>query len=104
HCRRPSSKNGSLKFSLHKELYRMPALVIDPFRFNMPTNPGQVPLQLATVRIGPRWLDKPGRTCVTYCQTASATINGASGSSWRKTSMPIFWESTNPCCLALSYG
>ncbi len=27
-------------------------MVREPFRFNMPTRPGQVPLQLATVRIG----------------------------------------------------
>src|SRR5665213_4080585 len=80
----------------------MPALVIEALRFNMPTNPGQVPLQLATVRIGPRWVDKPGRTWWLYCQTASATMSGALGSRWRKTSMPIFCESMKTCSLAES--
>src|SRR5437867_10093908 len=36
--------------------------VIEPFRFNMPTSPGQVPLQLATVSIGPRWVKSPWRS------------------------------------------
>jgi hypothetical protein len=33
-----------------------PALVSEPFRFSIPTRPGHSPLQLATVRMGPRWL------------------------------------------------
>jgi len=49
---RPSQKNSSVKSSLHKVEYFTPALVREPLRFNMPTSPGHVPLQLATVRIG----------------------------------------------------
>ena len=46
----------------------------------MPTRPGHWPLQLATVRMGPRWWSRPGSTWWLYCQTASATTTGASGS------------------------
>jgi hypothetical protein len=51
-CRR-SRKYASEKFSLHKVLYRTPALVRQPLRFSIPTKPGHCPLQLARVRMGP---------------------------------------------------
>src|SRR6185437_8122698 len=73
-------KNGSVKSSDHMVEYFTPALVSEPLRFSMPTSPGQVPDQLATVRIGPRCVARPERTWWLYCQTHSATINGASGS------------------------
>ena len=77
----------------------MPALVSEPLRFSIPTSPGQVPLQLASVRIGPLWVVSPARTWWEYCQTASATTSGASGSIFRKTAMPYFWLSMKPCFL-----
>ena len=48
----------------------MPALVIEPFKLSMPTSPGQVPLQFATVRMGPRWVNSPAERDGGYCQTA----------------------------------
>ena len=45
----------------------------------MPTNPGHVPDQLATVRIGPLCASKPASTWCEYCQTASATMSFAVG-------------------------
>ena len=59
HCRMLLRKNSSVKSSLQMLLYFTPILVSDPFRFNMPTSPGHSPLQLAIVRIGPRWLRSP---------------------------------------------
>ena len=97
HCRRPLRKYLSVKFSLHNVLYATPILVSEPFRFSMPTRPGHVPLQLATVRIGPRCVERPGRMCWLYCQTHSATISVASGSIVRNTSKPRFCESMKPC-------
>ena len=38
----------------HNVEYFTPALVSDPFKFSIPTNPGHCPDQFATVRIGPR--------------------------------------------------
>ena len=61
HLRKPLRKNSSVKSSLHNVLYVMPALVIDAFRFSMPTSPGHWPLQLATVRIGPLCVYRPCR-------------------------------------------
>jgi len=66
----------------------MPALVRPALRFNMPTRPGHWPLQLATVRMGPWWVERPGKTWWLYCQTASATMSGAVLGILRKTSMP----------------
>ena len=43
-----------MKSSLQSVEYLTPALVSEPLRLSMPTSPGQVPDQLATVRIGPR--------------------------------------------------
>ena len=80
HCRRPSRKYLSVNFSLHNVLYSTPIFVSEPFRFSIPTRPGHVPLQLATVKIGPRCVESPGKICWLYCQTHSATINGASES------------------------
>ena len=95
-------KNSSVKSSLHSVEYRTPALARLPLRFSMPTRPGHWPLQLATVRMGPVWLIRPGRMCWEYCQTASATISGALELTDRNTSSPRFWLSMNPCCLAAS--
>jgi len=53
HSRSFFVKSLSVNSSLQSVLYFTPALVRDPFKFSKPTNPGQVPLQLATVRIGP---------------------------------------------------
>ena len=44
--------------------YATPALVSEPLRLSIPTRPGQVPLQLARVRIGPRWVDQAGQDVV----------------------------------------
>ncbi len=46
-------KCGSDKSSLQSVEYFTPAFVNEPLRLSMPTKPGQVPDQLATVRIGP---------------------------------------------------
>ena len=54
----------------------------------MPTRPGHWPDQLATVRIGPEWVVSPGSTWLEYCQTASATTSGTSGSIVSNTSSP----------------
>ncbi len=54
--RKPERKNSSVKSALHSVLYATPALVSEAFKFSIPTRPGHSPLQLATVRIGPRWL------------------------------------------------
>ena len=51
-------------------------------------NTGQVPDQLARIRIGPRWRTRPARTWWLYCQTASATTSGASRWIAVKTSRP----------------
>src|SRR6267154_1950819 len=53
HSRSFLVKNLSVNSSLQRELYFTPALVSDPFKFNKPTKPGHVPLQFATVKIGP---------------------------------------------------
>src|ERR1700759_5060714 len=53
HSRSFFVKGLSVNSSLQRVLYLTPALVSDPFKFSKPTNPGQVPLQLATVNIGP---------------------------------------------------
>ena len=105
HRRRPALKASSVKSSLHRVEYRTPALVSDPFRFSMPTSPGHVPDQLATVRIGPRWARSPASRWWLYCQTDSATTSGASGSTpAAKTAMPCFWLLMNPCFCSASYG
>ncbi len=49
----------------------------------MPTRPGQVPLQLATVRIGPRCVVRPGEDVMAVLPDGLAM----------KTSMPYFWLS-----------
>ena len=54
----------------------------------MPTRPGHWPDQLATVRIGPVWVVRPGSTWLEYCQTASATTMGVAGSIAAKASSP----------------
>jgi len=54
----------------------------------MPTRPGHWPDQLATVRIGPVWVVRPGSTWLEYCQTASATTRGAAGSIVANASSP----------------
>src|SRR5262245_52553927 len=68
--------------------YFTPALVSEPLRLRRPTRPGQVPDQFASVRIGPLRASSPARTWCEYCQTASATMTGASGWIFEKTSMP----------------
>ncbi len=45
----------------------------------MPTRPGHLPHQLATVRIGPWCVQSPCSTWWLYCQTASATIKRSVG-------------------------
>ena len=79
--------------------YSTPALVNEPFRFNIPTSPGHVPDQFATVRIGPRCEIKPCSRWCEYCQTDSATISGASGSIPANTCIPSFcvWMKPWPC-------
>ena len=62
----------------------------------MPTRPGHSPLQFATVRIGPRCRRRPASTWWLYCQTASATMSGASRSIDAKTSMPMRWLEMKP--------
>src|SRR6478672_10091101 len=78
HCRRFLVKNLSLNSSLQRLEYFTLALVRLPFKFSKPTKPGHVPLQLATVRIGPLCETNPPSKCWLYCQTASATTSGAS--------------------------
>jgi hypothetical protein len=94
---RPFTKKGSVKSSLQRVEYLTPALVREPFRFSMPTSPGQRPLQLATVRTGPRWVRRPGSTWCEYCHTASATMRGADGSILEKISIPSFCDPMKPC-------
>ena len=96
HWRRPRRKKSSSKRSLQSVEYRTPALVSEPLRFSIPTSPGQVPLQFATVRMGPRWLTSPASTWCEYCQTASATMSGAVGSRRANTSIPSFCEAMKP--------
>jgi hypothetical protein len=45
-------KKSSVKSALQRVEYFTPALVSEPLRLSMPTRPGAVPDQLATVRIG----------------------------------------------------
>ena len=78
--------------------YFTPAFVSEPLRLSMPTRPGHVPDQLASVRIGPWCVVSPCRIWCEYCQTASATRSGAAGSIWRKTASPSFCEPIKPCC------
>ena len=70
----------------------------------MPTKPGHCPDQLATVRMGPRWLRRPAITWWLYCQTASATIRRAEGSIFANTSMPMRWLQMKPWPRAGSQG
>ena len=63
-------------------------MVSEPLRLSIPTRPGHCPDQLATVRMGPEWLESPGRTWLEYCQTASATTSGALESTEANTSIP----------------
>ena len=96
HSLRARRAKSSLKSSLQMELYVMPALVMEALRFSRPTRPGHWPLQLAAVRIGPRWPFRPASTWWLYSQTASATMTGASGWMVAKTSMPIRWFQMKP--------
>ena len=50
-----------MKSSLQSVEYLTPALVSEPLRLSMPTSPGQVPDQLATVRIGPSMREQAGQ-------------------------------------------
>ena len=61
-----------------------------------PTRPGHCPLQLATVRIGPRWARSPASTWWLYCQTASATISGASAGMPGTPPCPSRWLAMKP--------
>ena len=97
HLFRFLTKKSSVKSSLQRVENFLPALVKPALRFNMPTNPGQVPDQLATVKIGPLWASKPGSTWCEYCHTASATMILALGSMPAKTSSPSFCEPMKPC-------
>ena len=101
---RPSTKNSSVKSSLQSVEYFFPALVSEAFRLSMPTRPGHVPDQLATVRIGPLCESSPARTWCEYCQTASATISLASGSMPANTHRPSFCEPMKPCFSSSLYG
>ena len=65
HSRSLVVKNSSVKSSLHSVEYGTPALVSEPLRLSIPTSPGQVPLQLARVRMGPRWVLEAGQDVVT---------------------------------------
>ena len=56
--------SSSVKSSLQRVEYFTPALVSEPLRLSMPTSPGQVPDQLATVRIGPRCVMQAGQHVV----------------------------------------
>ena len=102
-CRHPRAQS-SVKSSLHSVEWRTPALVRLAVRLSIPTSPGNSPLQLATSRIGPRWVRRPGSTWWLYCQTASTTTSGASGGSPLKTSIPARWLSMNPCPPSASTG
>ena len=53
-----------MKSSLQSVEYFTPALVSEPLRLSMPTRPGHVPDQLATVRIGPLVAQEPGQHVV----------------------------------------
>ena len=100
----PPRANPSWKSSLQIELYGMPAFASDALTFSMPTSPGQRPLQLASVRIGPRCFVSPASTWLEYSHTASATMSGASRSILRKSSMPRACPSMKPCFFSGSYG
>ncbi len=80
----------------------MPAFVSEALTFSMPTRPGHSPLQLASVRIGPRCFVRPARTWLVYSHTASATTSGASGSILRKIWIPRAWPSMKPCFFSAS--
>ena len=49
------------------------------------------------MRIGPRWVRRPGSTWWEYCQLAIATTTGASGGTFLNSSMPSRWLLTKPC-------
>ena len=55
-----------------------------------------MPLQLAAVRMGPRWVLRPERTWWLYSHTASAMMIGVSGWMSAKTSMPMRWFQMKP--------
>ena len=55
-------KKSSVKSRSTASCNFTPALVSDPLRFSMPTRPGHSPLQLATVRMGPRCVYRPCST------------------------------------------
>src|SRR5213076_1836700 len=67
HVESPFRKYSSVKSSLQSVEYFTPALVSEPLRLSMPTRPGQVPDQLATVRIGPRCEIRPCSRWCEYC-------------------------------------
>jgi len=62
HLRRARRNSGAAKSSAQRVEYFLPALVSEAFRLSIPTSPGHVPDQLATVRIGPLWLNSPAST------------------------------------------
>ena len=62
HLLRAFRNASSVKSSLHKVEYFFPALVRLALRLSIPTRPGHCPDQLATVRIGPLWLNSPEST------------------------------------------
>src|SRR5665811_2079835 len=78
HERMPAWNHASEPSTVQMVEYGMFILVSPAFRPSSPTSPGQSPTKFATVRIGPRWVRSPARTWWLYCQTASATIRGAS--------------------------
>jgi hypothetical protein len=96
HDRMPSSNHRSVPSTVQSVAYDRPILVSPALRPSSPDQPGQVPSKLATVSSGPRWVRRPASTWWLYCQTASATISGASSGMRVKTSSPIRWLLMKP--------
>ncbi len=93
-----------MKSTLQIVEYSLPIFVRPALRPRRPTRPGQSGAKFAIVRIGPRWVRRPASTWWLYCQTASATMSGASAGMFLNTSRPMRWLLMNPCPVAGSTG
>ena len=104
HSARPVRKKLSVKSRLQREENFTLALTSEPLRLSRATRPGHCPDQLATVRMGPRRLPRPGRTWWLYCQAAVAKMSLVSGGRCMKMSIPMRCEEMNPCPVLGSTG
>ena len=97
-------KYSSLKSSDHSDDYVTPALVIDPFRFSIPTKPGPLAAPVRDGEDGTAMRDEAVQERDAVLPYGFDHDQRRIGRMSRKTSIPYFCESMNPCCFALSYG